>query len=166
MQPVISSVILINCSLTFHDFLSFVPAFCSLLVLWTCSHFKIHVRVAFGEFNSDILKLLWTPNLFWPPGHHLKLFWSLAHSGKIDGLVYLLSREFLTHLPAIHYNISTCNSRFLDCYSPIFLGTAELADLSMNHCFCIVQPSSASTHTGHAADGLSITCCIKDYSHK
>lgn len=57
MQPVISSVTLINCSLIFHDILSFIPTFCSL-VIWTSSHFKIHVRVAFGEFNSGILKLL------------------------------------------------------------------------------------------------------------
>lgn len=79
---------------------------------------------------------------------------------------YLLSREFLTHLPTIHYNISTCNPRFLDCYDPIFLGTAELADLSMNHCFCVVQPNPAPTHTGPPGDGLSIICSIRDYSHK
>lgn len=163
-----SFVPLINCSFNFSWHLSFSPVFCSLLVLWGCSYFKIYVGVAcqFGEFNSGVLKWLRTPNNFWHPGHHSKRIWSLAHSVKIDDLVYWLSREFLTHLPTIHYNISTCNSRFLDCYSPIFLGTAELADLCMNHCFCILQPNSASTHTSNSADVLNITCFIKDYSHK
>lgn len=71
---------------------------------------------------------------------------------------------FLTHLPTIHYNISSCNSRFLVCCIPVFLSTAELADLCMNHCYCILQPNSASTHTSNSGV-LNITCFIKDYSH-
>lgn len=81
-------------------------------------------------------------------------------------MAYLLSREFLTPLPTIHYNISTCISSFLDSYRCTLLGAAELADLCMNHHFCTLQPKSTFTCTSKSARVLHIACFVKDYSHK